>query len=93
MKPTSVVLLHPSGAGDLWLTRVRRHEDGSVKAGFVENGFWDFERRKGEALAKDGNYIVNRWPDPGYSEVPAPKGRDYNDVINKARAQHATQRV
>lgn len=88
MKPTSVVLLTAGGGGDLWLIGVTRHEDGSVKAGDVVNGAWRFERRDGEVLAKSSNYIVNRWPDPGYTEVPAPKGRDYNDVINQARNEH-----
>jgi hypothetical protein len=78
---------YPDG-GALYLTGVKYHDDGTVKSGWVVNGWWSYELRNGEALAKDKNRIVTRRPYPGYTIVPAPQGadaHDYNDVIAQAR--------
>lgn len=53
----------------LWLKDVKRNEDGSIKSGWVANGAWNYERRDNEELAKDDNFIVNRWPIQPYKEV------------------------
>jgi hypothetical protein len=85
---SGVVLFDPrSMECSLYLTGIKRFPDGSIKTGFVENGHWDFERRNGECLAKDGNSTRNRWPDPGYIEVPVePEWRGgYNHIMAKAQ--------
>jgi hypothetical protein len=87
------IVLFSNHRADLLLEDVQRFEDGSIKTGFVVNGFWDFERRDGEVLAKDGRHIVNRWPDPGYVEVPAPRGSGYQAIMNAAQEDYDRARV
>jgi hypothetical protein len=88
-----VVLFHPKHGADLYLSEVKRHEDGSIKSGYVMNGAWNFERRlDGQVLAKDGRFIVTRWADPAYTEFPVPADwrGDYNSIMARAEeARHA----
>ena len=85
-----MICLFLDGEPDLLLRDVRRDTEGKLRFGFVVNGCWDFEIRKGEALAKSGNYIVNRWPLPDYQEMEIPdkvKG-DYNEIMEWARKEY-----
>lgn len=85
-----MICLFLDGEPSLLLSQVRRDTEGKLKFGWVVNGCWDFEIRKGEVLAKDGNYIRNRWVDPNYYEMEIPdtvKG-DYNKVMNWARKEY-----
>ena len=81
--PVSLVVIFVDGRTSLLLSGVKRNKDGSVKTGFVENGLWDFEIRKGEFLCKSGNYIVNRFPAPDFTEMKIPKSvkGDYNEIM------------
>ncbi|KWN75047.1 hypothetical protein [Burkholderia ubonensis] len=88
MKPTNRVVLFVDGRASLYLTGAHRDTDGKVVRGWVENGHWDFELRAGEVLAKAGNRIVTRTPDPGFTEWPAPRGYDYNAVMAKAQEEY-----
>lgn len=75
----------------LYLLRVRRFENGTIRSGHVVNGGWNFEIRNGECLAKAGNYIVNRWPCPSDLEevaIPDNVQGDYNDLIIWAQRQY-----
>jgi hypothetical protein len=69
---------------ELLLSDVKFNNDGTLKSGWVENGAWNFEIRGDEVLAKDRNYIVNRWPLSEYVLTPVPKELrgDYNDIMN-----------
>lgn len=69
---------------EYWLTGVKRNKDDSIKSGWVENGCWNYERRKNEELAKQGNSIVNRWEIREYKEVPV----TYNWVEVKDRGEY-----
>lgn len=85
-----MICLFLDGEPSLLLSKVRRDAEGKVKFGWVVNGCWDFEIRKGEVLAKSGNYIANRWPVPEYYEMDIPdkvKG-DYNTVMEWARKEY-----
>lgn len=85
-----MICLFLDGEPSLLLSEVKRDKEGNLKSGFVENGLWNFEIRKGEALAKSGNYIVNRWPVPDYYEMDIPdkvKG-GYNTVMEWARKEY-----
>jgi hypothetical protein len=85
-----MICLFLEGEPSLLLSKVRRDAEGKLKFGWVENGCWDFEIHKDEVLAKDGNYIVNRWPAPEYYEIDIPekvKG-DYNTVMCWAREEY-----
>lgn len=76
--------------GPLWLNNVKRSPDGSVKSGYVINGDWNFEVRGGEHLAKDGRFIVNRWPAEPLREVEVTAKfgyHQYNEAIAWASAQ------
>jgi hypothetical protein len=86
---SSGVVLFENGRAVLWLTGVKRFPSGSIRTGFVENGGWGFECRDGECLAKEGDRIMNRWPDPGYIEKPVKlewRG-DYNEIMAKAQKE------
>lgn len=74
----------------LLLSQVKRDDEGSLKSGWVANGAWNFEIRKGEVLAKAGNYIVNRWDLPDYYEMEIPENvkGDYNKVMDWARKEY-----
>jgi len=82
-----MICLFLNGEPSLLLRDVKRDSKGNLKSGFVVNGCWNFEVRKGEALAKSENYIVSRWPLPEYLEMEIPKDvkGDYNSVMNWAR--------
>jgi hypothetical protein len=82
-----MICLFLNGEPSLLLRDVRRDSDDNLRCGFVVNGGWDFEIRKDEALAKSGNFIVNRWPLPEYveMEIPSTVKGDYNKVMNWAR--------
>lgn len=87
----SGVVLFDKGRASLYLTDVKRHEDGSIKQAWVSNGCWIFKRRDGVCAAYDHWFPrkpVNSWDDPGYEERPAPKGKDYQDVMNKAQEDY-----
>lgn len=85
-----MICLFLDGQPSLLLSQVKRDKEGKLKSGFVENGLWNFEIRKGEALAKAGNYIVNRWPAPEYYEMEiAEKVEDgYNTIMDWARKEY-----
>lgn len=85
-----MICLLVDGEPSLLLRDVRRDRNGKLKFGFVVNGCWDFEIRKGELLAKSGNYIVTRCPCPDYQEIEIPdkmKG-DYNEIMEWARKEY-----
>lgn len=85
-----MICLFVNGEPDLLLNKVRRDTEGNLRFGFVVNGCWDFEIRKGEVLAKSGNYIVNRWSLPDYKEMEIPndvKG-DYNEIMEWAGKEY-----
>lgn len=85
-----MICLFLDGEPSLLLSEVKRDKEGNLKSGFVENGLWNFEIRKGETLAKSGNYIVNRWPTSEYYEMQIPdkvKG-DYNTKMEWARKEY-----
>lgn len=85
-----MICLLLNGEPSLLISSVKRDSEGNLKSGFVENGGWNFELRKGEALAKSGNYIVNRWAAPEYYEIEIPdniKG-GYNMVMEWARQEY-----
>lgn len=73
--------------GPLLLDDVKRHADGTIRTGYVENGCWNFECRGGEMLAKDGNWIVNRSPVPDTREFVVPEDwtGNYQEIIDRAR--------
>jgi hypothetical protein len=85
-----MICLFLDGEPDLLLSKVRRDTEGNLRFGFVVNGCWDFEIRKGEVLAKEGNYIVNRRPLPDYqeTEIPSNVKGDYNEIMNWARNEY-----
>jgi len=83
-----VVVFTPRG--ELFLTHIVRDPNGTIKSGWVVNGAWTFEVKDGEHLAKDGNFIVNRWPASGSMReivVPDKIDGDYNSVIKWAQNQ------
>lgn len=86
-----MICLFLDGEPSLLLSQVRRDAGGvNLKFAWVVNGCWDFEIRKGEVLAKAGNYIVNRWSVPEYYEMEILdkiKG-DYNTVMEWARKEY-----
>lgn len=85
-----MICLFVDGEPSLLLSKVRRDKQGNLKFGWVENGCWDFEIRKGELLAKSGNYIVSRQLAPTYYELHIPdhvKGR-YDVVMDWARKEY-----
>ncbi len=99
VKNKGVVLFFENWEGkwkaDLWLTDVKRNEDGSIKSGWVVNGAWNYERRKDEELAKDSNIIRNRWVIRQYKEVTVCTDwvevkyhsyDCYNEVMQRAQA-------
>jgi len=79
--------------GPLLLAKIKRDTQGLIKSGYVVNGQWNFEVRKGECLAKEGNMIVNRWKAPDkVIEWKVPEGQHvgystYNEVIDKAEKE------
>ncbi len=80
----------------LLLSRVQFAEDGQVKAGNVENGYWRYEHKGEEILAKyHGGGVANRWKAPAEIpsiEVPDDLDGDYNQVIYWATAQLEKQK-
>ncbi|KVU68926.1 hypothetical protein WK72_14480 [Burkholderia ubonensis] len=92
MKPTNRVVLFEGGRATLLLSDITRDDAGRLKAGWVDNGCWRFEISDGEVLAREywHKLLVNRWPDPGYIEVPVkPEWRgDYNAVMAKAQEEY-----
>ena len=64
--------------GTLLLRDIKRNEEGRITFGWVKNGGWGFEVRKGEQLAKSGNYIVTRRPDTPFIEIPIPDSVEDN---------------
>lgn len=84
-----IVLLH-EGHVEFLLSDVKYAEDGSIKSGYVENGCWNYLVKGGEELAKDGRFIVNRWPKREYSivDVPSSIKGDYNAIMCWAEEQH-----
>lgn len=85
-----MICLFIDGEPSLLLSGVKRDKEGNLKSGFVENGLWNFEIRKGEVLAKSGSYIVNRFPVPEYCEIEVPKTvkGDYNVAMEWARKEY-----
>lgn len=84
---TTAVLIDEAGGIDLYLNSVRL-TNGVPTSGYVVNGDWQWRIVGGEELAcvRGTRKIVNRWPKRVYRVVmPAPRGRDYNEVIAKAR--------
>ena len=79
------------GNASLLLSQVRRDSEGNLAFGFVKNGCWNFQIKNGEVLAKDGNYIVNRYDLPNYYELEIPKDVDgnYNEVMAWAEKEYA----
>lgn len=68
------------------LSGIKRGPDGRLESAHVVNGAWDLVVTETEHQAKNGHYIVNRWPAPTRVhevEVPSSRG-DYNDVISRA---------
>jgi hypothetical protein len=74
----------------LYLSRVVRAEDGTIKRGFVINGIWDFEVCGNECLCLDDGVIVNRWEKPTIlKDIPIGSefGYDYNAAIDWAKKE------
>lgn len=82
-----VVFQQASPNDPLFLTHLKLNEDGSIKTGWVVNGGWNYEVRKGEVLAKAGNMVMSRWPKTEDIVVPIDSyyNEHYNKVIEKAR--------
>lgn len=85
-----MICLFLDGEPSLLLSSVKRDSEGRLKSGVVQNGGWNFEIRKYEALAKAGNSIVTRWPLPDYTEmeIPAHVRGGYNTIMEWARQEY-----
>ncbi len=74
---------------DVYLERVKRNDDGSLKSGWVINGSWHLEIRDSFIHAmrsEHDNTFVNRWPvSETMQEIVVKRGGNYNDVIQRAR--------
>jgi len=85
-----MICLFLNGEPSLLLRDVKLDSEGKLKSGFVVNGIWNFEIRRDEVLAKNGNHIVNRFPVPDYHEVEIPntvKG-EYWTIMDWARKEY-----
>lgn len=74
---------------EVYLKKIKRNDDGSLKSGWVINGDWHLEIRDGfvHSMRSSGDStFVMRWPvSKTMQEVVVKRDDDYNDVIQRAR--------